>query len=102
MLWFCLFKQKTAYDLRISDGSSDVCSSDLAGSPWPVPDMWRLPPHAHTHSHAGRGPEWLQQKLVRMPDPVATIDLYRQRRPEERRVGKEWLHTCRSRWSTHH
>src|SRR3546814_3008787 len=25
------FKQKTAYELRISDGSSDVCSSDLAG-----------------------------------------------------------------------
>src|SRR3546814_20244664 len=27
-VWFC-FKQKTAYELRISDGSSDVCSSDL-------------------------------------------------------------------------
>src|SRR3546814_17028420 len=26
---FCLFKQKTAYDVRISDWSSDVCSSDL-------------------------------------------------------------------------
>src|SRR3546814_7573710 len=26
---FFLFKQKTAYDLRISDWSSDVCSSDL-------------------------------------------------------------------------
>src|SRR3546814_5746404 len=26
------FKQKTAYDLRISDWSSDVCSSDLFGS----------------------------------------------------------------------
>src|SRR3546814_4314560 len=25
------FKQKTAYDLRISDWSSDVCSSDLGG-----------------------------------------------------------------------
>src|SRR3546814_10644276 len=28
------FKQKTAYEVRISDGSSDVCSSDLAPS-WP-------------------------------------------------------------------
>src|SRR3546814_12816526 len=28
MLFFC-FKQKTAYELRISDWSSDVCSSDL-------------------------------------------------------------------------
>src|SRR3546814_2819179 len=39
MLFFCLsfrfivcffFKQKTAYEMRISDWSSDVCSSDLA------------------------------------------------------------------------
>src|SRR3546814_5656244 len=29
MLWFFFFKQKTAYEMRISDGSSDVCSSDL-------------------------------------------------------------------------
>src|SRR3546814_3173157 len=26
----CVFKQKTAYEVRISDWSSDVCSSDLA------------------------------------------------------------------------
>src|SRR3546814_4889385 len=26
---FVLFKQKTAYEMRISDWSSDVCSSDL-------------------------------------------------------------------------
>src|SRR3546814_5658180 len=32
MLWFCVFffKQKTAYEMRISDWSSDVCSSDLS------------------------------------------------------------------------
>src|SRR3546814_12246884 len=29
---FFFFKQKTAYEMRISDWSSDVCSSDLAGS----------------------------------------------------------------------
>src|SRR3546814_16845257 len=29
-LCFCFFKQKTAYEMRISDWSSDVCSSDLA------------------------------------------------------------------------
>src|SRR3546814_4246661 len=37
---FFLFKQKTAYEMRISDWSSDVCSSDLwfrAGLPeWPT------------------------------------------------------------------
>src|SRR3546814_10490807 len=39
MLFFCFtslivffFKQKTAYEMRISDWSSDVCSSDLAAS----------------------------------------------------------------------
>src|SRR3546814_3953582 len=26
----CFFKQKTAYEMRISDWSSDVCSSDLS------------------------------------------------------------------------
>src|SRR3546814_10249733 len=31
MLFFCFFKQKTAYEMRISDWSSDVCSSDLYG-----------------------------------------------------------------------
>src|SRR3546814_9949897 len=30
---FFFFKQKTAYEMRISDWSSDVCSSDLPGAP---------------------------------------------------------------------
>src|SRR3546814_1882483 len=29
-MYFFFFKQKTAYEMRISDWSSDVCSSDLA------------------------------------------------------------------------
>src|SRR3546814_5435048 len=29
MCYVCFFKQKTAYEMRISDWSSDVCSSDL-------------------------------------------------------------------------
>src|SRR3546814_5403094 len=29
MMLFFVFKQKTAYEMRISDWSSDVCSSDL-------------------------------------------------------------------------
>src|SRR3546814_3324030 len=32
MLYFFFFKQKTAYEMRISDWSSDVCSSDLFAS----------------------------------------------------------------------
>src|SRR3546814_12323790 len=33
---FFFFKQKTAYELRISDWSSDVCSSDLLAGPSPL------------------------------------------------------------------
>src|SRR3546814_9128362 len=32
-LVICFFKQKTAYEMRISDWSSDVCSSDLKSRP---------------------------------------------------------------------
>src|SRR3546814_12454291 len=40
MCYFFFFKQKTAYEMRISDWSSDVCSSDLdlAGNPRPTAD----------------------------------------------------------------
>src|SRR3546814_3578550 len=31
LFYFFFFKQKTAYEMRISDWSSDVCSSDLRG-----------------------------------------------------------------------
>src|SRR3546814_7823488 len=37
-LSFFFFKQKTAYEMRISDWSSDVCSSDLRSHRWP--DIW--------------------------------------------------------------
>src|SRR3546814_4331412 len=33
----CFFKQKTAYEMRISDWSSDVCSSDLDGTALQAP-----------------------------------------------------------------
>src|SRR3546814_7808127 len=36
----CFFKQKTAYEMRISDWSSDVCSSDLRSSP-KMSDLYR-------------------------------------------------------------
>src|SRR3546814_1252932 len=34
LFMFFFFKQKTAYELRVSDWSSDVCSSDLQGFEW--------------------------------------------------------------------
>src|SRR3546814_1878551 len=44
---FFFFKQKTAYEMRISDWSSDVCSSDLAA----VLDQ-SADPHICTDDHA--------------------------------------------------
>src|SRR3546814_9586527 len=42
---FFFFKQKTAYEMRISDWSSDVCSSDLCErtSPLLMPSLARIP-----------------------------------------------------------
>src|SRR3546814_17200806 len=97
--------------MRISDWSSDVCSSDL-DSPKPYPMGRQCPrvhaPHAATEadertdvmlecsngevSEAGRpkpattGVEW-------PPDATEAV------RSEERRVGTECVSTCRSRWS---
>src|SRR3546814_8372802 len=47
LISFFFFKQKTAYEMRISDWSSDVCSSDLAppASPRnasPASKAWRI------------------------------------------------------------
>src|SRR3546814_987305 len=40
--FFFFFKQKTAYEMRISDWSSDVCSSDLAHVPRQLPAIGRF------------------------------------------------------------
>src|SRR3546814_12720218 len=136
MLLFFFFKQKTAYDMRISDWSSDVCSSDLdrrletGGSrilgqrgarncaPEPLgvdllpdaglrrldgvergrraPARHRLRFHDRPALLARRGARPLGRHvahLLRFPGA------YLRRRSEERRVGKEWVSTCRSRWS---
>src|SRR3546814_11052838 len=42
------FKQKTAYEMRISDWSSDVCSSDLRASP--VAAVLKKPNHFQTRN----------------------------------------------------
>src|SRR3546814_3988578 len=39
LFFFFFFKQKTAYEMRISDWSSDVCSSDLASATAMVPSF---------------------------------------------------------------
>src|SRR3546814_8085558 len=44
---FFFFKQKTAYEMRISDWSSDVCSSDLGDIRQPRWQRTREPAHDH-------------------------------------------------------
>src|SRR3546814_8666765 len=44
---FFFFKQKTAYEMRISDWSSDVCSSDLRRRRPSIPDL-KLDVDTHT------------------------------------------------------
>src|SRR3546814_13679203 len=100
--------------MRISDWSSDVCSSDL-----PV-----LGPSGDAMQMAADGPEKILRPL-KLPQfawrEEANVDKFRHRtnamhifadpeqgmqiakpplpRSEERRVGKECVSTCRSRWA---
>src|SRR3546814_8516681 len=50
-IMFFFFKQKTAYEVRISDWSSDVCSSDLSAG---AADRPRRPAHRHAPSRVPR------------------------------------------------
>src|SRR3546814_10757148 len=86
------FKQKTAYEMRISDWSSDVCSSDLYSGNKKSAAITRRSDEAPT-----RGIRAEMQAPARRTAPVAPPD-----RSEERRVGKECVSTCRSRWSPYH
>src|SRR3546814_9438303 len=50
---FCFFKQKTAYEMRISDWSSDVCSSDLKdGAPTELVSTRKEAPSTHADRFA--------------------------------------------------
>src|SRR3546814_7204985 len=86
---FFFFKQKTAYEMRISDWSSDVCSSDLPEVEFYLvsqntdPDFPLTPPTGQSgRSESASQPYGL--------------------RSEERRVGNEGVSTCRSRWSPYY
>src|SRR3546814_12518690 len=63
-LIFFFFKQKTAYEMRISDWSSDVCSSDLV---------------ARRHA-IGRGAEFAGVRKATILDAAVGPDQHRQRR----------------------
>src|SRR3546814_6605002 len=108
LLCFFFFKQKTAYEMRISDWSSDVCSSDLAaraaagfmagarGEAVGNTVGYRIR-FENKVSAATRIEVVTEGILTRMIQDDPMLD-----RSEERRVGKECVSTCRYRWSPYH
>src|SRR3546814_10698324 len=101
---FFFFKQKTAYEMRISDWSSDVCSSDLATSDTcDAPYLRYSAPSANPIgvSPARKLPSSPERLPLTTDRRVLTVDPAGWR-SEERRVGKECVSTCRSRWSPYH
>src|SRR3546814_18843374 len=98
--------------MRISDWSSDVCSSDLAVPAIPKPhgDLDGAPAEnvgGDVQEDAGLREEDADQAAH--PEGRAEVgrggDSFPERvadRSEERRVGKECVSTCRSRWSPYH
>src|SRR3546814_19495214 len=107
---FFFFKQKTAYEMRISDWSSDVCSSDLhvrAKVDHRPLARKQIAPDGRGDDGAryASGPVHLNDRRVRV-DSGRNADRRAERRPcsrsAERRVGKEGGSTCRCRWSPYH
>src|SRR3546814_7207183 len=97
----------TAYDAPISDWNSDVCSSDLA--PWPRGGdssvIWRLIGQTLILYVIVLIPVlWVGRRISRplRSLAVAARDFTTATRSEERRVGKECVSTCSSRWSPYH
>src|SRR3546814_13741627 len=128
---FFFFKQKTAYEMRSSDWSSDVCSSDLQRLAFvglPARQLEQAEEARHVRiigvererrfAHriaAGAiarveiGARHREQPRRRIG--AAFVGAQRQRarfaerlapRSEERRVGKERVSTCRARWWPYH
>src|SRR3546814_6855169 len=115
--FFFFFKQKTAYEMRISDWSSDVCSSDLRkfGLKLSFDTIeTRLREVFWTHNELLhiKG-EWAvknlhinhwriaQEDLV-VPDAHIDAEVIVGDRSEERRVGTECVSQCRYRWYPNH
>src|SRR3546814_2687264 len=99
--FFFFFKQKTAYEMRISDWSSDVCSSDLQ----PRPDIVVTADHGsqrRSNMPFMAGPQALGKHWIKNHHFMAPQRQGLGNRSEERRVGKEGVSTCRSRWPPHH
>src|SRR3546814_3406177 len=91
------FKQKTAYEMRISDWSSDVCSSDL------MDGLYVSETSAFKYVQAKNAKAiatWNRERSVLFPDLPTVFEQVKQ-------IGRAscWervCHTCRSRWSPYH
>src|SRR3546814_16223388 len=94
----------TAYEMRISDWSSDVCSSDLEDRqrPLPTPKDRSKCPSSKKSRRRFPPPARRPGRALRQGGPARCFSGRGWLRPEERRVGKEGVRTCRSRWSTYH
>src|SRR3546814_15668532 len=110
LVYIVFFKQKTAYKMRISDWSSDVCASDLRPSP-----SLHLAAFPHRQIRIALRSLAIRQPDARLDDRVSVVgsaftNVDRSGRamtgalasPEERRVGKECDSTLRSWWSPKH
>src|SRR3546814_5469263 len=97
-VFFFFFKQKTAYEMRISDWSSDVCSSDLRHGQMRIPLITGIGSSVCVNDISFDELVEVLDLLERLHEvePPSTS------RSEERRVGKECVSTCRSRWSPYH
>src|SRR3546814_16629549 len=97
---FVFFRQKTAYEMRISDWSSDVCSSDLQPErrALRVDAVHRIFAAGNFHRFARGGAAVGADRCKRAVD-IVDADIIRS---EERRVGQECVSTCRSRLSPDH
>src|SRR3546814_2978224 len=109
VVWcFFFFKQKTAYEMRISDWSSDVCSSDLD---WTAFQQARSELGAsfvrilgYFHEDGVKSVAAIEDAMRRADSAALVLPAHtlKGERSEERRVGKECVSTCRSRWSPYH
>src|SRR3546814_19731590 len=112
---FFFFRQRTAYDMRISDWSSDVCSSDLLRldaerrKPCRVADAGALQDRRRadrTRREHGFDAAFCEQTLAIANEfntaHARAVHAQAIARSEERRVGEECGSTCRSRWAPYH
>src|SRR3546814_10219153 len=110
---FFFFKQKTAYEMRISDWSSDVCSSDLRPARCVTKETSSIFTDGHARVAAAKcsassvsSSDVSRRAAIAGSHALAKASVSRRRggidmakRSEERRVGKECVSTCRSRGS---